>query len=165
MKPAFYIAHTTSGRTRIKWAGDRGNKAIVIEVAENIAAIEGVDQAVPRLSTGSIIIEHEQAEWSSLEPEIADRLSLNFSTPVHQPRTATDTINQGLDQVNGALKSVNTDLGSVTVLLLLILTVAQAWRGQVLSSSGSYLWYVLSIAMMARNKTNTQPEPVLDEPE
>ena len=165
MNHTFYIAHTTSGRTRIKWAGDRDDKASIIGVAENIATIEGVDQAVPRLSTGSIIIEHEQAEWSSLEPEIADRLSLKFGAPVSQPRTAMDTINQGIDQVNGALKSINTDLGSVTVLLLLILTVAQALRGQVLSASGSYLWYALSIAMMARDKANTQQEPALDDPQ
>lgn len=165
MSLPFQIAHTTSGRTRIKWAGARDNKASVLAVAENIAAIEGVDQATPRLPTGSIVIEHEQAEWSSLEPEIADRLSLTFSKPVSQPRTGMDTINQGIDQVNGALKTVNTDLGSVTVLLLLILTVAQALRGQVLSASGSYLWYALSIAMMARDKANTQPEPALDDAE
>ena len=137
----------------------------MIAVAENIAAIEGVDQALPRPSTGSIVIEHEQTNWSSLEPEIADRLSLKFSTPVSRPRTGMDTINQGIGQVNGALKTINTDLGSVTVLFLLILTVVQALRGQVLGNSGSYLWYALSIAMMARNKANTQPEPALDDAE
>ena len=165
MSLPFYIAHATSGRTRIKWAGDRNNRASVIKVAGHIAAIEGVDQAIPRLSTGSIVVEHEQTEWSSLEPEITSRLSLTFSTPVHRPRTGADTINLGIDQVNGALKKIKPDLGSVTLLLLLILIVAQTWRGQVLSASGSYLWYALNIAMMARNKAATQQEPALDDPE
>ena len=152
MSTAFIIVHATSGRTRIKWAGDSSDKAIISEIADNITGVQGVDKAVPRMTTGSIIIEHEQVDWPALESELADRLSLEFSTPAPaEPRTAMDTINQGLDQVNGALKGINTDLGSVTVLLLLILAVAQSLRGQVTVSPLSSIWYALSIAAMARN--------------
>ncbi len=151
MNPAFYVAHGTSGRTRIKWAGDRADKARVIEVAENISAIEGVDKAEPRPSTGSIVIEHEQVEWSILESELAGIVSLQSGVPTPTgPRSGMDTVNRGIDQFNGALKSINTDLGSVTVLMLLILAVTQAFRGQVMSSSSSFLWYALNIAATAR---------------
>jgi hypothetical protein len=156
MSHAFHIAHATSGRTRIKWAGEREDRASVVDVAAQIAAVEGVDHALPRPGTGSIIIEHEQVQWPQLESELADRLSLQFSTPaIPEPRTAMETINRGIDQTNAMLKGINTDLGSVTVLMMLILAVVQAYRGQVGSSSASFLWYALSIATMARGSDNT----------
>ena len=156
MSLAFQIAHTTSGRTRIKWADERDERARVIDIAGQIAAIEGVDQALPRPGTGSIIIEHEQVQWPQLESEHAGRLSIQFSAPaIPEPRTAMDTINRGIDQTNAMLKGINTDLGSVTVVLMLVLAVAQAYRGQVGGSSVSFLWYALSIATMARGSDNT----------
>ena len=95
MTSAFYIAHATAGRTRIRWAGDVSDKASIVEVAENISDIQGVDQAMPRIKTGSIIIEHEQTDWSTLEPLLTDKLSLEFTTPVARARTGIDVLNQG----------------------------------------------------------------------
>jgi len=163
MSPAFHIAHATSGRTRIKWAGERDNKTRVVDIAGQIAAVEDVDQAIPRPGTGSIIIEHERVQWPQLESELAHRLSLRFSTPATpEPRTAMDTINRGIDRTNAALKGINTDLGSVTVLMMLVLAVAQAFRGQIGNSSVSFLWYALSIATMSRRSENTGQSPDAD---
>lgn len=160
---AFYTAHTTDGRTRVRWAGDAAEKAIVREVAENIARIEGVDQAVPRIATGSIIIEHEQVQWSDLKPQLTDKLSLEFTTP-SAPRAHPGLVklNQGLDKIDNSLKGINTDLGSVTVLLLLILSITQALRGQVMGNSMSFLWYALNIAKMARDSASTKPDITAD---
>ena len=155
MTSAFYIAHATAGRTRIRWAGDVSDKAGIVEVAEKISDIEGVDQAMPRIKTGSIIIEHDHTDWSTLEPLLTDKLSLEFTTPVVQVRTGIDVLNQGLDKVNGTLKSVNTDLPSVTVLLLAMLAITQALRGQVIGNSMSFIWYALSIAAMNRGTPGT----------
>ncbi len=163
MSKAFYIAHTTNGRTRIKWAGDSSDKASIMEIAENIAAIPGVDQTVPRITTGSIIIEHEQADWPSVESLLSDRLALEFTTPaLPEPRTGLDTINLGLDQMNTALKGMNTDLSSVTVFLLVMLAIAQALRGQVIGPSFSFLWYALSIATSARGTAVTTIDTTAD---
>mgnify|MGYP001812480034 CR=1 FL=1 len=150
MTHTFYIAHTTSGRTRIRWAGDASDKASIRQVAENIAAIEGVDQALPRITTGSIIIEHDQAEWSDLEPQITDRLSVEITVP--QSRSGLALLNHELDKVDNTLKGINTDLPSVTVLLLIMLAITQALRGQVTGNSMSFLWYALSIASRTRGR-------------
>ena len=163
MTLAFYTAHTTDGRTRIRWAGDAGEKAIVGEVAENIALIEDVDQALPRITTGSIIIEHDQVQWPALRQQLIDRLSLEFTAPSPpQARPGLATLNQGLDKVDNTLKGINTDLGSVTALLLIILSITQALRGQVMGNSISFLWYALSIATMSRDSASTQPDTTAD---
>ena len=151
MSAAFHVAHSTHGRTRIRWAGDAAGRTGVSEIAETIAGIRGVDRATPRETTGSIIIEHEQAEWPEIESRLADTLSLQIHAPaLAEPRTAADTLSHGYGRVNGALRAINVDLGSLSIFLLLILAVTQAFRGQVMGSSVSFLWYAANMAMAAR---------------
>jgi hypothetical protein len=159
----FYIAHATSGRTRIRWAGDASEKAGITRIAERIADLRGVSQASPRITTGSIIIEHERVAWSDIESQLISELSLQLGAPPQAAaRSGLDALNLMLDRVDGTLKTMHTDLGSVTTLLLIIAAIAQAMRGQVSSSSMSYLWYALSMAAMSRNKSDTQPDPTTD---
>ena len=156
MTYAFTIAHTTEGRTRIRWAGDASEKTRIGELAESIAGLSGVDRAVPRIRTGSIIIEHEHEEWPSLEPRLCEELSLVFKSTTAATRSGLQALNHELDRVDGALrKSINTDLPSASVILLLILAITQAIRGQVMGNSMSFIWYALSIAAMARNSADT----------
>jgi hypothetical protein len=163
MTAAFYVAHATSGRTRIRWAGDAAEKGDVAEIAQNIAGIEGVDQASPRVTTGSIIIEHEQAEWPEIRSRLEDRLSLKIGpSAVAEPGTAIDTLNHGVDRINGALKGINTDLGSLSIFLLLVLAVTQAVRGQVMGSSVSFLWYAVTIIMTSRGTAGTAGDTATD---
>jgi hypothetical protein len=151
MTCAFYIAHSTDGRTRIRWHGDNSDKAGICEIAEHINQIPGVDRAAARIATGSIIIEHETAKWSAIEPQLTDKLSVEFSTPARKPaNTGILALNKGLDQVDGALKGMNTDLRSLTVFMLVVLAITQALRGQVMVSSASLLWYAFSVASKAR---------------
>jgi len=165
MTDCFYIAHATDGRTRIRWAGEAEEKVAVIEVAEWIAAIEGVTRTAARLASGSIIIEHDETDWPTIESRLKEELSLQFTPPVTPTeRNALEVINLGLDQINRSLKGLNTDLGSTTVFLLVMLAIYQALRGNVMVSSFSLLWYALSIAVMARNSASaptdqTDPEP------
>lgn len=166
MTGTFYVAHATGGRTRIRWAGDSAQKADVVKIAADIADVEGIEQAIPRITTGSIIIAHEQTEWEPLQYRLSDQLSLAFvAPPPAEPRTAMDTIHRGLGHVNGALKGVNTDLGSVSVFMLLILAVAQAYRGQTMSSAASFLWYALNLANIARAPARPDADTAADMPE
>jgi hypothetical protein len=161
MTYVFTIAHATEGRTRIRWAGAVSEKAIISKLAESIAEIHDVDQATPRLTTGSIIIEHEHADWTAIESRLSGELSLVFqASPA--PRSGVQVLNHGLDSVDATLKGMNLDLSSVTVILLLIMAIAQAARGQVTGNATSFLWYALSIASVARNSSATkQQDPAM----
>lgn len=157
MSHAFFIAHTTSGRTRIRWAGDVTEKAKVTELAADIAQVQGVDNALPRVNTGSIIIEHDNRDWSELEAQLTEKLPLTFitSAPSSPRYTGVARLNQGLDNVDETLKGMNMDLSSLSVLFLLVMAITQALRGQVAVSSASLLWYAFSVASRARGATDT----------
>ena len=148
----FTIPHLTEGRTRIRWAGDDEDRHQIIDVSQTINDFPGVDHAEPRMATGSIIIEHPQSDWGSLKVKLAQQLALEFTNPEPgQNFNAIATLNRGLDKIDGGLKTVNTDLSSITVLLLAILAVVQSLRGQVMTNSISFLWYAISIAAVSRN--------------
>jgi hypothetical protein len=155
MTPTFYIAHSTPGRTRIRWAGDASEKNCITALATEIENLNGVVKAVPRITTGSIIIEHDEKEWPGLQTELNNKLSLNFTfTSPAMQRSGVESLNQGLDNLDGALKKVNMDFDSVTMLMLSALAIIQALRGQVMSSSVSFLWYAFTLSMMARGKAD-----------
>jgi hypothetical protein len=148
---AFNVAHTTHGRTRIRWAGDSTEIDHIRKIADSIAGIQDVDHAEPRIRTGSIIIDHGRVKWSSLMPQLAEKLSLEFTSPAVRRRlSGLEAFNQGLHQVDDTLRDLNTDLHSLTVIMLVTLAIIQALRGQVMVSSGSLLWYAFSVASKAR---------------
>ncbi|MDJ0832105.1 MAG: hypothetical protein QNJ69_01195 [Gammaproteobacteria bacterium] len=152
MTLAFTIPHLTDGRTRIRWAGDDDEKYNIVEISGTINDLQGVDHSEPRMLTGSIIIEHPEVDWSTVKSQLTKQLSLQFIEPAPtQDLNAIASLNRGLDKIDGGLKTVNTDLQSLTVFLLAILAVIQAMRGQVMTNSISFLWYAISIAMVSRN--------------
>jgi hypothetical protein len=155
MTPTFYIAHATPGRTRIRWAGDSAEKNIVSALATDIANINGVDKAEPRIVTGSIIIQHEGQIWPALESQLTDQIPLEFTTvPPAFAHNGAQTPNDSIANVDGALKHVNMDVYSIAILMLCAFAIVQALRGQFMSSSSSFLWYAFNLAVMARNKVD-----------
>lgn len=153
MTPLFYIAHATPGRTRIRWAGDSDHKHIVNEFATDIANIAGVVKAEPRTVTGSIVIQHDGLKWPALQSALSDQRPIRFTAgPSAIKRNGVDAVNDSIDAVNIVLKRVNMDFDSLLIFTLLTLSIVQALRGQVLSSSVSFLWYAFTLAAIARDK-------------
>ena len=155
MTLTFHIAHTSPGRTRIRWAGDASAKETIRELAAEIEKIDAVVSADPRMTTGSIIIEHDDIEWPSLQAQLSDQLSMIF-TPCVPPmkRSGAKALSQSIDNLDGTLNKLNMDFDSLTLLMLSTLAVIQALRGQVIGSSSSFLWYAFNLAIMARNRTD-----------
>ena len=155
MTAVFYIAHTSPGRARIRWAGDTADKGNITELATRIESIPTVVSADPRITTGSIVIEHDAVDWPSLQAQLVDQLSMSFVAPPPAVKhSGAEALNRDIDRVDGALKHVNMDFHSVTLLMLSCLAIIQALRGQVMSSSVSFLWYAFTLATMARDRKN-----------
>jgi hypothetical protein len=75
-------------------------------------------------------------------------------------RSGTAALNENIDNLDGALKHLNMDFNSLMLAILSVLAIIQAMRGQVMSSSGSYLWYALNLLMMARNRPDKIGEDI-----
>ena len=164
MTPLFYVAHATPGRTRIRWAGDSDDKYIVSELAGDFANVAGVVTVEPRTVTGSIIIQHDGQEWPTLQSALSDQLSIEFTAaPPAVKRNGADAVNDSIDTIDDALKLVNMDFDSFLMLMLCALSIIQALRGQVMSSSVSFLWYAFTLASMVRDKDNKHRDKETDE--
>jgi hypothetical protein len=162
MSLLFYIAHTTHGRTRIRWADDEEQKHRVAEIAAELEQIDGIITAAPRLATGSIIIEHPEIEWVEISPLIEKQAGLEFC-PAPQPptRNGLQSLNTGLGKVDGMLRKESQnamDLKSFTVMAMLMLAIIQALRGQVMVSAASFLWFALNVAMLSPSKPSDTGE-------
>lgn len=157
MTPLFCISHEMPGRTRIRWAGDSDEKYVVIELASDIANIAGVVNAEPRSTTGSIIIQHDGQEWPAIQSALSNQLPIKFTArPPAIKRNGVDAVNDSIDTIDDALKRVNMDFESILMLMLCALSIVQALRGQVMSSSVSFLWYAYVLASMVRDKEAKQ---------
>jgi hypothetical protein len=55
-------------------------------------------------------------------------------------------------EIDEALKEMQLDLNTLTMLMILVLAIGQALRGQVMVSSASLLWFAYTIATRARDK-------------
>ena len=163
MTAVFYVAHTSPGRTRIRWVGDAEEKASVLALAADIESLPEVDRAEPRITTGSIVIQHDGTEWPGLQAQLSDQLSISFAAnPAAVKRNGAEALHHDIDLLDGALKRVNTDFDSITLLGLSVLAIIQALRGQVMSSSVSFLWYAFTLAMMARDKADKAKDDIPD---
>jgi len=147
----FTIPHSLPERTRIRWAGDSAERAVIADLATRIESLHGVTRSIPRLATGSIIIEHDGMEWESLEHRLSQELAIVFQPPVQAPpRTGLETFNDNVSRVDNRLHRFNLDLDSMSFLLLMLMAVSQALRGRVGVSSVSFMWYAMTLAARAR---------------
>ena len=146
------LAHSCANRTRLRWLGDRQERSAILDLADAIAELEGVSRVQPRLSTGSIIIEHPEAAWSNLASQLQQQLDVEFVTPAPAPaRPGLAVLSSGLDEINSALKDSSDnglDLRTLAFLLLVGLAIAQATRGQVMVSAASLLWYAMRVTTL-----------------
>ena len=162
MSYSFNIAHAINGRTRIRWTGDVEDKYRVIEIASQLDEIIGIDKAIAKPVTGSIVIFHESTDWSDLQPRLEQVSQIDFSDkPVERKLTGVEVLNHSMDDLDASLRTRNLDLNSLTFLMVLGFALIQAWRGQVMVSSGSLLWMAYNLSAQARDKerllkSNTQ---------
>ena len=146
----FTISHSLPERTRIRWAGEPGDRGQVEELALKIEDLSGVEKADARPNTGSIVIRHEVVDWQDLQQQLEDRLSIQVCAQSQQrPATGLETFNRGVDRLDGKLGEANIDLNSLGFLFLIVMSVAQAARGQFSVSGFSFLWYALTVASRA----------------
>ena len=162
MSLVFYIAHTTHGRTRLGWAGDKEQKHRVNEVAKQLELIDGILSTEPRLTTGSIIIEHPETSWTEILPLVEQHGTIRFCpAPAQTPaRSGLQTLNTGLDRIDAVLRKETQngmDLRNLTFILLVMMALVQSLRGQVMVSAASFLWFALNVGMLSPSD-KTGPE-------
>jgi len=160
MSYRFTVPHSLPERTRIRWAGDKTERATIHDLALRIESLAGVTRSEARLATGSIIIEHDGIDWDKLEGQLRRELSIEIQPMAPVPfRTGLETFNDNVNRLDDRLAQINLDLNSMSFLLLMLMAVAQAVQGRVGASSVSFLWYAMSLASrVRRNNADNRSE-------
>jgi hypothetical protein len=151
---AFFVAHQTAGRTRLRVIEMPDDPALLVEASEHIAALQGVETAQPRLETGSVVIGHPYLASSALlQVLVAGGIQLQRE-PERIARPALAPFRERLDRADGLVREMSqgsADLHTLAFLGLGGLAVMQMLRGQTLTNASAFLWYAFQVANRSRD--------------
>ncbi len=132
--PVAVVVHAMSGRTRLRIAERRGDRAFFASIATGLSAMPGVSRVEARPLTGSILILHVTP--FARVAAAAERARLfavgDASIPLSLPATAID-----------AKKAAAASLG--------VFALWQLSRGQILPPALTLVWYAASLTDLWSN--------------
>jgi len=149
---AFYVAHQTEGRTRLRVLDAIEDVGLFADIAERIAAFAGVEAAQPRAATGSLVVLHPLLAGAELLELLVDAGVVLQEQPRVAARPALVPLRERFDQANALVREASqgsADLHTLAFLGLGGLALMQALRGQTLTNASSLLWYAYQIANRA----------------
>jgi len=132
--PTAEIVHTSSGRTRFRFAGRLGDRDFFERLANRLAGLEGVVEIRARPLTGSMIVLHEASI-----AEVLERCVGLFKVGAGQGAPEPGPLS--LPQIEGAVAAAMTGLA-----------LMQTARGRVLPPALTLLWYAAGIAGLPARK-------------
>ncbi|MGD8911712.1 MAG: hypothetical protein PVI97_05670 [Candidatus Thiodiazotropha sp.] len=144
MKATWYIAHQTEGRTRLRSCVPLENGEELIDLTDAFIRLDGVEEVIPRASTGSLIIQHPMQSWQSLLPQLK-ALGLRIGEAPEQARVnALPQMVQLFSQLDKSISDFSGGKADTRTLLFftyLVLGITQLYRGQVLGPAAGLFWY------------------------
>jgi len=145
---AFYIAHQVEGRTRLRVTERLADPDILSDQVAGLEALPGVFTVKARPATGSLIIDHEGTAWADIAEQMEALDLAIVEAPQPAPTQGLQPLISMVNELDAGLRSStsgSTDLRSMTVLLILVLALTQALRGNIFGPTTSFLWYALNI--------------------
>ena len=140
---AAVVVHRLPGRTRLRVRGRRGDPAFMERARAALAALPGVDEVRGRADTGSLLLRHRRD--FSLEAVLRDDPgAVPFDLAEGAPGAGPEV--RVLDRLVARLPGERPEPRMVLITVVLALALVQAWRGQLLGSASSLLWYAFQLA-------------------
>jgi len=152
MIPAAHLAHELSGRTRLKIPSECGNTNYFDRVCRDLAECPGIGRIEINSRTGSLLILHTES-IARIATFARDRdlfILQDKNTPRH---TTLSHAAQKLAQLDAAITRFSLgdlDMRSLMFIILLMVSVLQVFRGQILAPASTLLWYALDLLLSAR---------------
>jgi hypothetical protein len=164
MRPQAFAVHRLPRRTRLQIPALRHDAERLHSVGEALSRCPGVNAVRTNQLTGSVLVEHDDGDLDVIvvyaqESELFD---LNLEGPRGPETSPAAVVERGLARLDSWVRSETGDrstLGSVTFVALLVASVWQAARGQVLPAAATLAWYALALAPeRARALLSSLPE-------
>ncbi len=132
---------------RIRIPSKRRDAEFFVLAADTLADCPGIDWLRPNFQTGSILLGYNSDTTPEQIAEFAQTHQLfSLSSASHEADPVSEKARPGLATLEGGLQRLSVrgiDLRSAAFLVLLILGLAQIFRGQIMAPAVTLLWYAL----------------------
>lgn len=144
--PRAHLSHSAPGRARLKIVDRRKDARFFAEAAERMLGAPGVERVEANPLTGSMLLVHsgelgpvlefarEQGVFALAGPEAAPPLA-------HRLYGDIQAMNRALSRGTGG----QIDLNMAVLMLFVVASVVQFFRGQVFGPSSTLLWYASTL--------------------
>lgn len=149
MNPRGQVVHALPGRLRLRIPEHRNEPDYFAALEEQLGGCPGVTALRSNHRTGSVLVHHDPGHDMDAILRWAAEHGL-FTTegqPAPSP-TLRAVAQRGLARLDLRLLDQSggtTDTPSLLMVVLLVLTLVQAARGQVLGSASTMLWYAFTL--------------------
>lgn len=142
-----HVAHSLSGRTRLKVPNKRGDIEFFSLAGQWLSECPGVTQVEVNARTGSLLIRHT-VPFPQIAAFADDHNLFTLQADNESSGSISHQASANLAWVNTRLAQLSAgtlDLRSVLFLSLLVLCLVQIYRGQILIPAGALLWNMLQL--------------------
>lgn len=153
-----WVVHQTAERLRLRIPDRRYDEPWFADLGHRLAGLPGVRAVRVNAQTAGVLLRLDPATGRDQLAHIvsAGLLRIAGEGPVLSPslaglRRAVDRLDHALARVTGG----HGDVRTLTFILLLILALTQAARGQVLAPATSLLWYAYDLVRFAHPADRT----------
>lgn len=160
MSTAFYVAHRTDDRTRLRLAErlppERAaeQREALLDVADELRMLlpdqHGLLQIDPRPDTGSIVIEHPHLPADAVAAAVQAAGGTLAEQPTAASRPGLSPLLASVHNADATLRAATDGAADLRTLMFLMLTglaIAQILRGQIMVPATSLLWYAFDVAL------------------
>ena len=155
MAPIARIIHQTRSRVRLRIEEKRKDPEFFEQVRNQLDSVSGIMEFKINSITGCIVISHPEQSWPELEEQLGELglFEIAHAQEPGIPETAESTAFGPLqyslsriDQTLSAGSAGKIDLRTLAYIGLMVFTIRQIMKGQVLGPALPMLWNALSLA-------------------
>lgn len=145
-----HVVHELGGRIRLRIPERRNDAAFFEMLAEYIGQTEAVDSVAVDALTASVLI-HHQLPPNALKSRLTKEFGLQLEpAPSPSKRHGLAPLGQGVHALDEGLRKTSdgaADLRTLLFILLVMLAIRQALRGQIMIPAAALLWNAMELVL------------------
>jgi hypothetical protein len=148
MLPCAYVVHQIPGRLRLRIREKCKDRQYFEELRRRLDSLSGVDEIRINSITGTILLLHPEQPYAQVADQLRQLRLFEITEGAEPGSSALASLSSALATVDKALAGSSggsVDLRALAYIGLMVFTVRQIMRGQVLGPALPMLWQALSL--------------------
>jgi hypothetical protein len=153
MTPRAEVSHALPRRTRLRIRGKGGDEGYFQRIRERLGNAEGVVKVEINSLTGSVVIEHGSGVLNRIAETGAVEGLFRLAQPSPEGRLPVNRAAGAFAALDGWLARAthaDIDARSTIFFVLIVLSLVQIARGQVLAPAATLLWYAMELSVVGQ---------------